>query len=484
MNDTRALLNRIAHFRKRLEEMPRLIPAPLEAIEVEAEPEPEVADVGSRSQAILEYSLRQLDGAKETTTLALTERTRGLLADAHGLVTRLKAMADDTLLAGPPSREGISSVADPLVVHFRETSALTEAVVRYATTFPDSAGEQMRLCEGLEAMIDAARRRYDLLAGAMERKRIEVLRVDGLCRFLVALTQGDGPLDPSPLIELADALLAEERGRPLRLVHAGPDERQAYLGGPSFPAPTRFVAAHALNCGSIAARVARHDGDWRSHDRELVLAALIHDVGMLGVSPECLGRIEAIDQCLMEGHGRAGADWIVKRLPSLSWAAEVAATHHERANGSGYPHRLINDQMSSLTRLVAAIDVYAAMCCPRPHRAPHDPRAAMTDVLLMAERGMLDRHACEKLLCLGLYPAGTVVELGDGSTAVVLAPCDRSAKLHSPKPTVAVLADPIGKAFPNPRFLDLAEGNAGNVIRALGPLDRWQRIGRSYPEWA
>ena len=209
---------------------------------------------------------------------------------------------------------------------------------------------------------------------------------------------------------------------------------------------------------------------------------------MMNVSPEILSKSESLTEreiLEIESHARQGADWIVNRLPNLSWISEVAANHHERGDGTGYPARLINDQVSTLSRLVSAIDIYAAMCAPRPHRLAHDPRAAMTDLLLMSERGSLDRQAVEKLLCLGLYPAGTVVELADGSTAVVLAGHDPRTKMQSAaRPSVAVLADPVGRPYPNPRFIDLADANSGNVMRALGPIDRWQRIGRSYPEWA
>src|SRR5438128_2742199 len=164
MNDTRALLRRIADFRKRLDAMPRLIPAPAAketSVEspVAAVASPETSEAGSPTQAILEHSLRQLAGTSDLNPPMLGSHARRLLIDAQGLVTRLKSLVDEPLLAGPPvGSEGVPAAADPLAVHFRETTALTEAAVRYVLTFPDSATEQRRLCEGLEGMIDAARR--------------------------------------------------------------------------------------------------------------------------------------------------------------------------------------------------------------------------------------------------------------------------------------------------------------------------------------
>jgi hypothetical protein len=490
VTDTRALLNRIADFRKRLDAMPRLVPAnesppaPCSA----PEPQPPMADAGSKTQAILEYSLRQLGTTTEVNPPPLTGRARRLLADAQGLVGRMRMLADDPLLAGPPPASGGTvGPADPLAVHYRETAALTEAAVRYAMSFPESAADQARLCEGLEAMLDAAHRRFGLMAGALERRRVDEGRITTLASFLQALDEADGLIDPAPVLDLAEGLLTEDLGRPLRFLAASPTETQAYLGGPTYPAPGRFVAAHGLNCASILARLVRNDPAWHGVARDVVLAGLLHDVGMLRVDPAFLGHPGPWDQTqrrMIEGHARFGAERILAGLPGLSEVAEAVADHHERADGTGYPAGRHAEEWSPLARLLAAADVYAAMCAPRPHRPAHDPRAALTDVLLLAERGRLDRYAAEKLLALGLYPAGTVVELSDGATAVVLAPHDPRAALHAAaKPLVAVLADGDGRPLPNPRFLDLAGAGGGPVVRTLEPIDRLRRLGRSYPEW-
>jgi HD-GYP domain-containing protein (c-di-GMP phosphodiesterase class II) len=489
VTDTRALLSRIAEFRKRLEAMPRLTPGAAPPVAANPAPSPEPpTEAGSRTQAILEYSVRQLGGTPEATPPALSNRARRLLSEAQGLVARMKVVADDPLLAGPPlDVEATRLPADPLAVHYRETAALTEAAVRYACAFPESAAEQARLCEGLEGMIDAARRRFGLLSAALERRRVDEDRIDSLARFLVAVDEADGPIDATPIENLADELLAEDPGRPMRFLAADPTVTQAYLGGPQHPAPVRFVAGHSLNCATVLARIVRLDREWRDRAREVVMAGLLHDVGMLRIDPSMLahaGPWDLSQRYTMERHAHAGADRIASALPGFGEIVDAAAGHHERMDATGYPKAVAGSQTSALARLLAAADVYVAMCSPRPHRLPHDPRAALTDVMLLAERGKLDRYAAEKLLALGLYPAGTVVELADGTTAVVLAPHDPRGALHTAaKPLVAVLTDGNGHAFPNPKFLDLAGVGGGSVVRTLAPMDRLKRLGRSYPEW-
>jgi HD-GYP domain-containing protein (c-di-GMP phosphodiesterase class II) len=476
VSDTRALLNRIAQFRQRLEAMPRLVPTAEPAPKPAPVPLPAVAEPASRTQAIVGSSLRDLARTAGAKPPALINRARRLLAEAQGLVARLKALADDPVLAGVAAAD---TAADPLAVHYQETAALTEAAVRYTLTFPEAADEQTRLCEGLEGILDAARRRFDLMSATVERRRIDVGRIDALAGILVALNEDGEPLDPAPVFALTDTILAEEPGRPLRFLAAEPASTSGYLGGPDFPAPARFVAAHSLNCANVLARLARNDPEWHDRARELVLAGLLHDVGTLRVEVELLafpGPLDAAGRRAIDGHAKAGVDRILARFPGFGEIAEAAARHHDRPGG---------DQASPMARLVAAVDAYAAMCAPRPHRPAIDPRAALTDVLLLGERGELDRYAAERLLALGLYPAGTVVGLADGSTAVVLAARDpRDAIRSAARPPVAVLAGPNGRPLANPRFVDLAGAGGCTIVRTLEPGDRLRILGRSYPEWA
>jgi hypothetical protein len=88
------------------------------------------------------------------------------------------------------------------------------------------------------------------------------------------------------------------------------------------------------------------------------------------------------------------------------------------------------------------------------------------------------------MLALGLYPSGTVVELANGATAVVLSPCEPVGRHNiAPRTAVAVLAESDGRALASPRYIDLTDASSRNVVRALNPLDRLNRLGRSYPEW-
>src|SRR5262249_19856411 len=157
---------------------------------------------------------------------------------------------------------------------------------------------------------------------------------------------------------------------------------------------------------------------------QAVVAALIHDAGMLRIPVEVLATTSVLDdgqRRTIETHCRAGAEMAARLQPSDNLFIEAAASHHERLDGTGYPNGLRELQLSPLTRLLSVCDVYAALCVPRPHRPALETRTALADTLLLAEQGKLDRHAGERLLHLSFYPIGSAVELADGAIGVVVA---------------------------------------------------------------
>src|SRR5205823_12838857 len=136
---------------------------------------------------------------------------------------------------------------------------------------------------------------------------------------------------------------------------------------------------------------------------------------------------------------------VTRLLPGAAWLADATAGHHEHLDGTGYPNGVRELLLAPLTRLMAVCDVYAALCTPRPHRPARDPRTALTDTLLMAEKGFLDRFHAERLLQLSFYPIGSVVELAEGAVGVVVATHQGRRDLNLPaRPVVQLITDARG----------------------------------------
>jgi HD-GYP domain-containing protein (c-di-GMP phosphodiesterase class II) len=398
-----------------------------------------------------------------------------------GLLRRLRDLAGQFSLTASFERGRGAVVgpadADPLDQRFRDTVAMTDTAVRVLGSLPDSANGQLRLCPGLEAILDDIAMRVETLADAMDRRRREIGRVEALADWLSCLEAGK-PVGVEPFAALAEEILAEAR-----------------LGGPLWPAcapadqAARFVAAHSLAVARVVARVVRHHPPEPYERLDAILAALIHDAGMLRVPADILAHTGPLDdpqKRLVERHTRAGAQLAGRLLPQSGWLVEVAAEHHERLDGTGYPGGLVDTQLGVLGRLVAVCDVYAAMCAPRPHRAARETRSALTETLLLADQGLLDRRPAEQLLhALSFYPVGSVVELADGAAAVVVAtPASHDDVEAACRPVVAVLTDARGRALPAPRHLDLAASEGSDIVRSLTPGERRGLLGKRYPELA
>jgi HD-GYP domain-containing protein (c-di-GMP phosphodiesterase class II) len=483
MADTRTLLSKIAALRQRLEqaqglandagsELTSLVETGVNRTEQAPTLEQQVRAV-SRFDALFDTSLRQVTA---TTAPApngtiwpkqLTARARRLLVRGRELLGRLRSVADDFLSS--------SADDDPLAGLFREALAMVESGLRLVQVFPDTPSVQLHLCEGLEATLDLVSERLGLLTGVLGHRRAETACINTLAELLKRVEAGS-VADLQPFVGLAEEVLAEARqAAPLRFAHAGPED------------PARFVACHALTVARVIARLARHESAFHARPLEPVLAGFLHDVGMLRVPVEVLAQPSPLNldqRRVVESHVRVGIELVSRLTPGGDWLIGATAGHHERPDGTGYPNGVREAHVGHLTRLLAVCDVYASLCTPRPHRPARDTRTALTDTLLLAEQGGLDRHHAERLLQLSFYPVGSVVELADGSVGVVIATHTGLRDFNLPaRPVVAQLIDARGEIVPVSRYLDLAQCDGHSIVRSLPANKRRDLLGKRYPEF-
>ncbi len=159
---------------------------------------------------------------------------------------------------------------------------------------------------------------------------------------------------------------------------------------------------HVRRVGRWAAAIARElqargDCGGEADDRfcELIgLASMLHDVGKVAVSDRILckpGKLDPEEMALMREHAAIGgrilrdASGAVGGRSYLTMGAEIAESHHEKFDGSGYPLGLAGDAIPLSGRIVAVADVYDALLHCRPYKAAWE-RAAVVD-LIRAESG-------------------------------------------------------------------------------------------------
>lgn len=181
-------------------------------------------------------------------------------------------------------------------------------------------------------------------------------------------------------------------------------------------------ACHEVNVTVIALLLARNCG----LDPALVgatgLGALLHDIGKLDL-PDRL-RYEsdpksAAERMWCQDHVSFG----VERGTQMGLARDVLniiAQHHERADGSGYPGRICNDRMTPAARIVALVNHYDNLCNPANPALAFTPHEALSHLFARA-REHFDAPTVSALIrMMGVYPAGSVVQLSDDRFALVV----------------------------------------------------------------
>ena len=473
MTDTKELLQKIAALRMRLNSGSEPTAAasatttaqdPMRAIE-------DKVHRGAIHNTLIENSLRSAEPQAATpevpTSLRLTGRGARILRQGRDLLAALRKIADDPAYQEAEQADGLREV-------YHEATAMIEVLLRTAQTFPPAVSVQLRMCDGLEVVVREIEQRIAMLSGSLEQRKRTSGRINELAEFLrgLAVKKAAGL---SPLQGLAEVILEEAKaGLPLAFLYASPSD------------PARSAAAHSLTVAHVMARLLLDDPQWQSQIELALMAALVHDVGMVRVPPGVLltnGPLDDDQRRLIEKHTTVAEAMLSNLWPGGGWPIEAARDHHERNDGTGYPLGRRDIQLSAYVHLLAVCDVYAALCAPRPHRPAFDTRTALTEMLTLAENEYLDKPSAERLLLLSFYPVGSVVELNDGAVGLVIATHPGSVGMTNPaKPIVHLALDPAGQPLPWPSVVDLVEHKDRSILRALSAEERRTLLGKQYPQ--
>ncbi|TNF84632.1 HD-GYP domain-containing protein [Pseudomonas sp. ICMP22404] len=156
--------------------------------------------------------------------------------------------------------------------------------------------------------------------------------------------------------------------------------------------------------------------------QEAGLAGLLHDVGKMAIPTAILAKplpLNDSEHTTMRTHPEAGARMLADSTHFTPRVLDVCLHHHEKVDGSGYPHKLCGTQISLFARMAAVCDVYDAVTSDRPYRDRWGPAESIRKMAGWA--GHFDEkvlHAFVK--CIGIYPVGALVRLQSNRLAVVM----------------------------------------------------------------
>jgi len=236
-----------------------------------------------------------------------------------------------------------------------------------------------------------------------------------------------------------------------------------------------YVSQHAFNVCIYAIVVGRLIGLDQQQLQTLGTCGLLLDVGMLTIPEHILhkpGELTAEETAIIQTHTTHGRDILLSAGSAFDSVAEVAYSHHENLDGSGYPCGLHETQLGLNCKIVAIVDRYEAITNPRPCRPAGDHLSAVAILNHEINENKIDKDlALTFISYLGVYPQGTLVELNTGEVAIVLG-TNTTQRL---RPQILIVLDANKK--PTQAFVDLTEktidktGHAYRIARVCRPGD-------------
>ncbi len=147
-------------------------------------------------------------------------------------------------------------------------------------------------------------------------------------------------------------------------------------------AKDHYTAEHADSLAAMATAVGRRLGLSDSEQRQLRYAAVLHDIGKIGVPGSILnkqGKLTDDEFAVMAEHTLIG-ERIISRIEYLRPIARIVRSAHERWDGGGYPDQLAGDQIPLSSRVLLACDAFHAMTSDRPYRGALSTEEALEEL--------------------------------------------------------------------------------------------------------
>ncbi|MCF4121484.1 HD domain-containing protein [Antribacter sp. KLBMP9083] len=241
------------------------------------------------------------------------------------------------------------------------------------------------------------------LLESRDRARAEVRRRAGTAldpELSAALAdRADEVLDGIGEVDAYELLLDAEPD-PVRLVDGARVEQVARVFGDMVDLKSPWLHGHSSAVAELTALAGRRVGLAEDTVGRLRCAGHLHDIGRAGVSSRVwnkAGPLSATERDQARLHPYHG-ERIVARVPALAGVAPLVGRHHERLDGSGYPHGALAADLSMEARVLAAADAYQTWLEGRPHDPPRPATESADRVLAEVRAGRLDGDAVEAVL--------------------------------------------------------------------------------------
>lgn len=182
------------------------------------------------------------------------------------------------------------------------------------------------------------------------------------------------------------------------------------------------TSLHSINVSIISLLVGKSMAYGGEQLRELGIGALLHDLGKTELPDRVRwsdGELRGAERSMYRDHVAKGVA-LARRMGLSSTAQLVVAQHHENMDATGFPMKLKGEQIAQSARIVSLVNQYDNLCNPGNPALAVTPHEALSLIYAQRKASFDPKVLAAFIHLLGVYPPGSVVELGDGRFAMVV----------------------------------------------------------------
>lgn len=228
-----------------------------------------------------------------------------------------------------------------------------------------------------------------------------------------------------------------------------------------------YTFMHSVSVSGLMIAFARSNGMDESVIHEVAVGGLLHDIGKMITPNEILnkpGKLTDEEFVIMRNHVVESQILLQDRTDLTKNVTDVIFQHHEKVDGSGYPLKLIGDQISTIGKMSAIVDVYDALTSIRVYKTAWEPSATLKKMLQWTDNHLDKEQMVRFIRCLGIYPVGTLVEMDSGRIGIVL----DQHESNLTQPTVKFIYKK-NSGYLYPKVVDLSREQNDKIANSVAP---------------
>lgn len=231
-----------------------------------------------------------------------------------------------------------------------------------------------------------------------------------------------------------------------------------------------YLMEHSVNVAVLMSILGKHLALDRDYLHQCVTGALLHDIGKILIPDSVLHKPEKLtddEYDIMKRHA-SYSEKILRRNARFSQVSiNVAAQHHERMDGQGYPAGLAGDAISKEARMASVVDIYDAITADRVYHKGLTPSNALKRMLEWCGPHLDPKYVHNFIKAIGVYPVGSLVKLSNQTAALVI-----EENPDSLKPMVKVIYNLKTQSYCHINVKNLSQaGTSERIIQVLDPND-------------